>query len=242
MSLNRLAGITAFLVLASCDAPPRESSGPIIDTLASGLRVVTNVPPWLDGSTRGLIQATEELRIGTALSGGPEAFGVVSGLEVGGEGRIYVSDGYNNEIRVFEPDGAFSHSFGKRGEGPGELGLPHGILLDHQGRLWVRDLRNMRFSLFERDGTFLEVRAIRHLTVAGPWRGGFDRSGRMVDWDVLRPYIIQRDGKLRQGSVPGLAQDSEGRHGPRFLLPRRGADGPRQVRSPSTDRGANPDG
>jgi len=200
MSFYRVLSITAgglvWLALLCCDGPGPGSSGAIIDTLPSGLRVVTNVPPWLDGSTRGLIQATEELRLGTALSGGPGEFGALSGLEVDGEGRIYVSDAFNTEIRVFHPDGAFSHTFGKRGEGPGELGLPHGILLDHQGRLWVRDLRNMRFSLFGRDGTFLEVRAIRHLTVAGPWRGGFDRSGRLVDWDVLRPYIIQRDGTV----------------------------------------------
>lgn len=70
MHLKRLVGVMALLVLASCDAPPRESSGPIIDTLPNGLRVVTNVPPWLDGSAQGLIQASEELRIGTALSGG----------------------------------------------------------------------------------------------------------------------------------------------------------------------------
>jgi hypothetical protein len=139
MSLNRLAGIMALLVLASCDAPPRESSGPIIDTLPSGLRVVTNVPPWLDGSTRGLIQATEELRIGTALSGGPGEFGALSGLEVDGEGRIYVSDAFNHEIRVFDPDGAFSHCVREEGRGTGRVGHPVGILLDHQGRLWVRE-------------------------------------------------------------------------------------------------------
>jgi hypothetical protein len=194
MPLNRLAGIMALLVLANCDAPPRESSGPIIDTLPSGLRVVTNMPPWLDGSTRGLIQATEELRIGTALSGGPGEFGALSGLEVDGEGRIYVSDAFNHEIRVFDPDGAFSLAFGRRGEGPGELDTPVGVRQDHQGRLWVREARNMRFSLFERDGTFLEVRPIRHSTVAGPWRAGFDGSGRLVEWDVLLPFIIHRDG------------------------------------------------
>jgi hypothetical protein len=183
-----------LLVLASCDTRPHQSSGPIIDTLPSGLRVVTNVPPWLDGSTRGLIQATEQLRIGMALSGGPEEFGAVSGLEVDGEGRIYVSDILNHDIRVFHPDGGFFHSFGKRGEGPGELDTPYGVLLDDRGRLWVREARNMRFSLFERDGTFLEVRPIRHRTVAGPWRAGFDRSGRLVEWDVLLPFIIHRDG------------------------------------------------
>jgi hypothetical protein len=189
------AGVAwALLALANCDAPPRGSSGPIIDTLPSGLRVVTNVPPWLDGSTRGLMRATEELRIGEALSGGPEDFGVLSGLEVDGEGRIYVSDAFNDEIRVFEPDGAFSHAFGKRGGGPSEMERPYGVLLDHQGRLWVRDLRNMRFSLFEKDGTFLEVRPIRHRSVAGPWRAGFDRSGRLVEWDVLLPFIINPDG------------------------------------------------
>jgi len=177
MCLKRLTGIIALLALACCDAPPRGASGPIIDTLPSGLRVVTNVPPWLDGSTHGLIQATEDLRIGTALSGGPEEFGALSGLEVDGEGRIYVSDAFNTEIRVFHPDGAFSHAFGKRGEGPGELGLPHGILVDLQGRLWVRDLRNMRFSLFGRDGTFLEVRPIRHRTVGGTLERGIRPLG-----------------------------------------------------------------
>jgi hypothetical protein len=30
---------------------------------------------------------------------------------------------------VFHPDGAFSHAFGKRGEGPGELDAPWGVLL-----------------------------------------------------------------------------------------------------------------
>jgi sugar lactone lactonase YvrE len=194
MHLRRLAGVMALLALASCSAPPRESSGPIIDTLPSGLRVVTNVPPWLDGSSRGLIQATEELRIGTALSGGPEEFGVVSGLEVDGEGRIYVSDAFNHEIRVFDPGGAFSHAFGKRGEGPGEMERPYGVLLDDKGRLWVRDLRNMRFSLFKGDGTFIEVKPIRYQALAGPWRAGFDSSGHMVEWGFLRPFIINPDG------------------------------------------------
>jgi hypothetical protein len=192
----RSIGGVAFvlLALACCDGPRRESSGPIIDTLPSGLRVVTNVPPWLDGSGRGQFQATEELRIGTALANGPEAFGVVSGLEVDEEGRIYVSDLLAHDIRVFHPDGAFSHAFGKRGEGPGELDAPWGVLLDQRGRVWVREARNMRFSLFDRDGTFLEVRPIRYRGVAGPWRAGFDRSGHLVEWDFLRPYIIHPDG------------------------------------------------
>jgi hypothetical protein len=183
-----------LLAFSSCGDARVQFQGPIIDTLPNGLRVVTDVPPWLDGSGRGLMRATEEFRIGTALSGGPEDYGVLSGLEVDEQGRIYVSDAFNDEIRVFEPDGAFSHAFGRRGGGPSEMERPYGVLLDHQGRLWVRDLRNMRFSLFEKDGTFLEVRPIRHRSVAGPWRAGFDRSGRLVEWDVLRPFIIHPDG------------------------------------------------
>jgi len=196
MSLNRIMGIMALLALICCDPPARGSSGAIIDTLPSGLRVVTNVPPWLDGSTRGLIHASEELRIGTAVSGGPEEFGVVTGLEVDGEGKIYVSDFFAHDMRVFHPDGTFSHAFGRKGEGPGELNAPYGILFDPQGRLWVREGRNARFSLFEKDGTFLEVRPFRHYTVAGPWSAGFDRSGNLVEWDIFRPFIIHPDGSV----------------------------------------------
>jgi len=193
--LARLVTAMAFVALASCDASARGSSGPIIDTLPSGLRVVTNAAPPQGGSARGLIQASEELHIGNALSGGPEEFVVVSGLEVDGEGRIYVSDLLAHDIRVFNSDGKFSHAFGRKGEGPGELDRPYGVLLDPHGRVWVREVGNMRFSLFEKDGTFLEVIPIHHRTV-GTWRAGFDRSDHLVEWAYLRPFITQ-DGIVR---------------------------------------------
>jgi len=195
LSFKRLATIMALLALACCDASTQGASGPVIDTLPSGLRVVTNVSPRLNGSAQGRIQASEELHIGNALSGGPEEFVVVSGLEVDGEGRIYVSDLLAHDIRVFNSDGTFSHAFGRKGEGPGEMDRPYGVLVDPHGRVWVREVGNMRFSLFERDGTFIKVIPIRHNTV-GTWRAGFDRSGHLMEWAYLRPFIIQ-DGSAR---------------------------------------------
>lgn len=196
VSFVRFIGAVALLVLASCDASARGFSGPTIDTLPTGLRIVTNVSPWLDGSAQGKIQATEELNIGNALSGGPLEFVAVSGLEVDGEGRIYVSDLLAHEIRVFNSDGTHSHSFGRKGEGPGELDRPYGVLLDLHGRIWVREVGNMRFSLFERDGTFLGVIPIRHRTV-GTWRAGFDPSGHLMEWAFLRPFSTTQDGSVR---------------------------------------------
>ncbi len=71
-----------------------------------------------------------------------------------GEGYIYVTDGGNDRIAVFRPDGSFSHSLGREGAGPGEFRDPRflGILGD---TILVTDNTLARTLLFQRDGTFI---------------------------------------------------------------------------------------
>jgi len=70
------------------------------------------------------------------------------------EGYLFVSDGGNDRIAVFTPDGLYSHSFGRDGEGPGEFrsGRILGFVDD---MVVVVDNRMMRTLLFRRDGTFI---------------------------------------------------------------------------------------
>jgi hypothetical protein len=70
------------------------------------------------------------------------------------EGYVYVTDGGNNRIAVFGPDGSFSHSIGREGSGPGEFRSPS--LLGFDGDMVVV-INNMlqRTLLFRRDGTFI---------------------------------------------------------------------------------------
>ncbi len=70
------------------------------------------------------------------------------------EGYVYVTDGGNNRIAVFGPDGSFSHSFGREGAGPGEFRSPR--LLGFDGDMVVVvDSMLQRTLLFRQDGTFI---------------------------------------------------------------------------------------
>ncbi len=76
-------------------------------------------------------------------------FGQVSGIAEDATGRIFVSDGFQNEVRVFDQHGEFLFTIGREGRGPGEFRRPCCIAFGPDGRLWVRDNGNRRYVAFE---------------------------------------------------------------------------------------------
>jgi WD40 repeat protein len=74
-------------------------------------------------------------------------------LAVGSEGRIYVLDSRDNNIKVFANDGRFLTTFGREGSGPGELSRPW-ILAIVNGRPQVVDTRNSRIQIFSSTGQY----------------------------------------------------------------------------------------
>jgi hypothetical protein len=72
------------------------------------------------------------------------------------EENLYVLDGGNNRVLVFNPQGKFVRKFGKKGGGPGELMSPVGIAVTTAGEVAVTDLGRPAVSLFKKDGTFIK--------------------------------------------------------------------------------------
>ncbi|HEY0306201.1 MAG TPA: 6-bladed beta-propeller [Longimicrobiales bacterium] len=72
------------------------------------------------------------------------------------EENLYVLDGGNNRVLVFNPQGKFVRKFGKKGGGPGELMSPVGIAVTTTGEVAVTDLGRPAVSLFKKDGTFIK--------------------------------------------------------------------------------------
>ena len=111
-------------------------------------------PMDLDALPR--LNAVEEMRIGSVDD--PDfGFSRITTMDVDREGRIYVLELVDREIRVYSPDGAsLLHRIGGPGEGPGEfMGSPrHGVVGD---TLWTYDSRNGRITLFDREGTLLST-------------------------------------------------------------------------------------
>ncbi len=76
-------------------------------------------------------------------------------VSVSKNGLIYVVDGVNNAIKVFNSKGRFLYSFGKKGSGRSEFSSPLGIDIDNEGRLYIADSGNQRVQILDSKGSFI---------------------------------------------------------------------------------------
>ena len=84
-----------------------------------------------------------------------EGFNKPTDVSVSKKGLVYVLDGVNNKIKVFDSRGKFLFSFGKEGSGRGEFRSPLGIDIDDEGRLYIADSGNQRVQMLEAKGGFI---------------------------------------------------------------------------------------
>ena len=64
------------------------------------------------------------------------------------QGNIYISDARRADVRVFDANGRYVTTVGKRGEGPGELWEVYGMHVDGDDRVIVTDRMSRRLTIF----------------------------------------------------------------------------------------------
>jgi DNA-binding beta-propeller fold protein YncE len=69
--------------------------------------------------------------------------------------RIYVADSARSDIQVFDLNGRYVSTIGRRGMGKGEFLLPLGIDVDSKGRIYVADAFNYRVQVLDKDGNYI---------------------------------------------------------------------------------------
>ena len=82
-------------------------------------------------------------------------FNLPRDIEVGPDGRLYVVDGANFRIQVFESDGTYVSSFGDIGRQSGQFVRPKGIAIDPDGMVYVTDASHGNFQIFNPAGQLL---------------------------------------------------------------------------------------
>jgi len=88
----------------------------------------------------------------------PDTFDQPTGIAIGSNGDIFVTDGHGKNDRVvkFSKDGKFIKTWGHHGSGPGEFDQPHDISIGgSQGHVFVADRSNSRVQIFDQDGNFI---------------------------------------------------------------------------------------
>jgi len=74
-------------------------------------------------------------------------------LSVDNDGKIYVLDSRDNNIKVFKEDGIFVQTIGREGSGPGEFNLPW--IMDIIGNeIYVADCNNRRVQVLTKSGQY----------------------------------------------------------------------------------------
>jgi len=80
-----------------------------------------------------------------------------SGIAIDRQGRVYVADRAEHQVRVFDDAGRWLKTVGRLGQGPGDLSQPTSLGVDGTGRLWVFEAGNRRWSVFRWAGDRLEL-------------------------------------------------------------------------------------
>ncbi len=111
-----------------------------------------------------------------------------SDVAVASDGHIYVVDGVNNTIRIFNQKGKLVSSFGKKGSGRGEFRFPLGIDIDSLGKVYIADSGNHRVQIFNSWGSF-----VAEIKIPAKGNNPADPSDVVVDDSRNRCYIVDND-------------------------------------------------
>jgi DNA-binding beta-propeller fold protein YncE len=78
-----------------------------------------------------------------------------SDLSIAANGDIYLVDGVNNRVIVFDSKGRVKFTFGQKGTHQGEFNHPLGIDISEDGMVFIADSGNHRIQIFDGNGNFL---------------------------------------------------------------------------------------
>jgi DNA-binding beta-propeller fold protein YncE len=119
----------------------------------------------------------------------PDQLNMPSDAAVGPEGNLYILDGVNHRVVVFDTDGIFRFQFGSHGSEPGQLLFPLGIATTPDGKVYIADSGNHRFEVFTSNGKLLDTIPLPNVPSGTPP----DPTDVVVDPNRQRLYVTDND-------------------------------------------------
>ncbi len=146
---------------------------------------------WADqaDAVKNRVRAVETITPLFTIEPESDPFRQPSDVEVDSSGNIYVLDGVNNRVVVFDKLGRFLYKFGRGGYDEGEFNFPLGLTLDSRGRIFVADSGNHRVQAFTNRGRYLftiDLKGIKERKPSDPTDVVIDETRGLL-------YIVDND-------------------------------------------------
>ena len=138
-----------FLWLPGCK---KEAAGAKVETIAGVTYVHNPASPLRPGRT---VAFEEDFTFKERDEKGEIRIYKPGRFIVDGQGNVYIEDESDMAIKVFDAQGKYLRSIGRKGTGPGEFGRIADMANLPDGRLLVTDSETRRTSLFSPEGQFL---------------------------------------------------------------------------------------
>jgi hypothetical protein len=147
----RLLLVTGAIILgAFCAKDEGEWQGTI--EKINGVSVVSNpAEPIYEGAVMSL---KDPLRIGVASGKEEYMLQEIGALEVDDTGRMYISDWKESHVKIFDQNGAYLKTLGRKGQGPGEFERINRLQIVNHNNLVIFDGNVKRLSVFSLEGEF----------------------------------------------------------------------------------------
>ena len=150
--MRRYAGLLLLVVCIILTGCSNDKPEAVIENI-DGIEYVRNPESPLFPEKTVIFE--EELRISFEDDAGNIIIYQPAAFAVSADGWLYVGDGQERNIHVFDSDGKHIRFFSGKGQGPGEFERIGRLAFLSDGRLLAIDWRTRRTSLFNREGEYL---------------------------------------------------------------------------------------
>jgi hypothetical protein len=176
--------LSAFILLVSFGGQKAEWKGKI--EVKNGVKVVKNPKKPMYGEDVFIIE--EELSFGDNEEDENYMFSEISHITVDNDGRIYILDRRESHVKLFDQEGKYVRTIGRKGQGPGELNDPIFVYFP-RNELLVTQFE--RLSFFSPEGEFLRSILMKK---ESPTRARCDSHGNIIGTDTVfdfeNPYTF----------------------------------------------------
>ena len=149
-----------------------------------------------------IFEIKEDWSIGGAKAEGESVFRDVSSLAVDRRECVYVLDPKECQVKVFDTNGRYVRTIGRKGQGPGEMLYPRSILIHPvTGNLLILDSGKRGILYFDDRGKFIKTVSLQDtigMSFRVDTRGGFVVLAAVFDPDNPHYLVKKFDAELKR--------------------------------------------